>query len=803
MPVTPTYPGVYVQEIPSGVRTIVGVSTSIGMFIGASKKGPMQKPIRCTSYLDFTRNFSDDPTGSGLAEYVKLFFLNGGTDCYVMRIANGATRSQVDLQNETGAPTLRLRAKNPGLLGETIRAIVTYSGPQPEVTFNIDLFRWETDATGRRVRVDAETWKNLSMDPNSPAFAVDFLTQNSKLVDAFDLPGVAATIGASISGRVVADTGVFLNDWSPLFGSTATTNRFKISVNGSPFVDVDLSTIVVSTQAQASTDIANAIHTAFLNQGILGVNVQVDFPALASGPRRLRIRPSGVPTGDVFIQPGTQLGAQRDLAVPLMLGTAQGGLEVSGHADRRPAPNGITFRVADLANLNAFADLVQTQVTDLRLDALQTNGTFAQIIINLQPPAPTPSVVTVTAAGARVFQDNLFPAPLSPNGNRDGMREKLAIIAGRINDFSPPTPQKFLWKAEVWGSRLAILPTDVGDNFLSTSFALTTTPALPAVAFTNNVHYYSVGADGLSIGRQNSAGGPASDGTAPQAVDYDAAYAVIDKEVDLFNLMILPPDAAVPVTSLYGLASVFCQQRRAFLLMDPPAAWTNAQQAATGVAALRVGLVKDYSAIFFPRITIDRQGKQVNIGPAGAIAGLCARIDGTRGVWKAPAGTEADLRGVIGLEYRLSDGENGVTNPRAVNTLRLFPNGIVSWGARTNDGDDDFASEYKYIPIRRLALYIEESLYRGLKWVVFEPNDEPLWAQIRLNVGAFMHNLFRQGAFQGRTPREAYFVKCDRETTTQNDRNLGIVNIMVGFAPLKPAEFVIIYLQQMAGQIQV
>ncbi|PYU99040.1 MAG: phage tail protein, partial [Acidobacteria bacterium] len=125
------------------------------------------------------------------------------------------------------------------------------------------------------------------------------------------------------------------------------------------------------------------------------------------------------------------------------------------------------------------------------------------------------------------------------------------------------------------------------------------------------------------------------------------------------------------------------------------------------------------------------------------------------------------------------------------------------WGARTNDGDDDFASEYKYIPIRRLALYIEESLYRGLKWVVFEPNDEPLYSQIRLNVGAFMHNLFRQGAFQGQTPRDAYFVKCDRETTTQNDRNLGIVNIIVGFAPLKPAEFVILYLQQMAGQIEV
>jgi uncharacterized protein len=127
----------------------------------------------------------------------------------------------------------------------------------------------------------------------------------------------------------------------------------------------------------------------------------------------------------------------------------------------------------------------------------------------------------------------------------------------------------------------------------------------------------------------------------------------------------------------------------------------------------------------------------------------------------------------------------------------------VVWGSRTLRGDDIIADDYKYIPIRRLALYIEESLYRGTKWVVFEPNDEPLWAQIRLNVGAFMHNLFRQGAFQGTTPNQAYFVKCDSETTTQNDRDLGIVNIVVGFAPLKPAEFVIIQIQQIAGQIQV
>jgi len=127
--------------------------------------------------------------------------------------------------------------------------------------------------------------------------------------------------------------------------------------------------------------------------------------------------------------------------------------------------------------------------------------------------------------------------------------------------------------------------------------------------------------------------------------------------------------------------------------------------------------------------------------------------------------------------------------------------GIVSWGARTLNGNDQQTSEWKYIPVRRMALFLEESLYRGTKWVVFEPNDEPLWSQIRLNLGAFMQDLFRQGAFQGKTPQEAYFVKCDSETTTQSDIDHGIVNILVGFAPLKPAEFVIIKIQQIAGQL--
>jgi len=211
------------------------------------------------------------------------------------------------------------------------------------------------------------------------------------------------------------------------------------------------------------------------------------------------------------------------------------------------------------------------------------------------------------------------------------------------------------------------------------------------------------------------------------------------------------------------------------------------------------------AAIYFPRIHMAdplENGRLRAFPNSGAVAGLYARTDAARGVWKAPAGTEAALRGVQKLDYVLSDPENGVLNPLGINAIRTFPVfGPVVWGGRTLDGADSLASEWKYVPVRRLALFLEESLYRGTSWVPFEPNDEPLWAQIRLNVGAFMQNLFRQGAFQGQTPREAYFVKCDRETTTQTDINLGIVNILVGFAPLKPAEFVIIKIQQMAGQI--
>jgi phage tail sheath protein FI len=288
-------------------------------------------------------------------------------------------------------------------------------------------------------------------------------------------------------------------------------------------------------------------------------------------------------------------------------------------------------------------------------------------------------------------------------------------------------------------------------------------------------------------------------------INKEGIYAL--RKTNLFNLLCLPPfeiDGDMHA-SVITAAAKLCEDGRAMLLVDPRAAWKTPANVIAGIGG--VGTTSKNAAIYFPRLrqsNLLRDNQLDDFVPCGAIAGIMARTDATRGVWKAPAGLEANLVGVPALTVLLNDAENGQLNPLGINCLRaMVPAGRIVWGARTLQGDDRLASEWKYVPVRRTALYIEESLFRGTQWVVFEPNDEPLWAQIRLNVGSFMHDLFRQGAFQGTTPKDAYFVKCDKESTTQSDINHGIVNIVVGFAPLKPAEFVIIKLQQMAGQIDV
>ena len=799
MVVQVTYPGVYVQEVPSGVRTIVGVSTSIGCFVGRTASGPLATPTRVQNLTDFIRTFGDDSTVGDLARYVRLFFLNGGTDCYITRIANGALASSITLQNEAHASVLTLTARSAGAAGDTIRVGVNYNTPTPENTFNMELFQSTLDSRGQSVQANREVWTNLSMNPASPAYAPTVLTQRSALVNAAAV-GAGAQNGYSMSSVPITFDGTAANfraQFAAAVGASSTRQSFQISVDGHGFVPITLSghfddavafpgPLVSDLVTQYEASIAQDIQTALTNFGVLGVTVSVfiDIDSVIANQQMALLRIRSNAQGDILVQPATA----NDAAVPLGFGTALGGIEVGAYAARRPAPTCISHQAFDqplLASATSFLNLRQNgaaAITSVTLDGYNAAGTLVATAVPL------------------ALSDSPAPPPTTPNWAGTPLLTKLQRWVDAINAFQAANAATFRWTAQLWGTRIAFIPNSGGDNAVPSFATAGTNLAASSVV---NVRYDSLGTSGSTL--YQTAGGGGSNGGPPQALDYDAAYTVIDHEVDLFNLLVLPPEhtiGALPIESLYANASIFCQRRRAFLNMDPPNAWTSVQAATGNVATFRIGTVKDYSAVYYPRLTISEAGINVTVGPAGAMAGVYARTDANRGVWKAPAGTEADCRGVIGVDSNLTDGESGQLNPLGINAIRVMPEGVVSWGARTNDGADMFASEYKYIPIRRLALFMEESLYRGLKWVVFEPNDAPLWAQIRLNVGSFMHGLFRQGAFQGTTPQDAYFVKCDAETTTQNDRDLGIVNIWVGFAPLKPAEFVVLYIQQIAGAVQ-
>jgi len=269
-------------------------------------------------------------------------------------------------------------------------------------------------------------------------------------------------------------------------------------------------------------------------------------------------------------------------------------------------------------------------------------------------------------------------------------------------------------------------------------------------------------------------------------------------QVDLFNILCIPPFARDGLDSaLIEASAAFCEKRRAMLLIDAPPAWRDAETAVAGLNAL--GLSSRNAALYFPALRYSDEhhggGPEV-FPPCGAVAGVYAKTDAERGVWKAPAGTEATLVDVNGLSLTLDQADANDLNLRGINCVRQFSSvGPVIWGARTL-GDD----EYEYIPVRRSALFIEGSILSGTKWAVFEPNGGQLWSQLCRSVTDFLQTLWMQGAFQGTKAEQAYFVKCDAETTTRADMDLGIVNIVVGFAPLRPAEFVIINIQQMAGE---
>jgi uncharacterized protein len=762
MPVTPTYPGVYIEEIPSGVRTITGVATSITAFVGYTAEGPVDKAVRIFNFGDFERNFGGLNRESEISYAVQQFFLNGGGDAYVVRAVQGAVAAQISLKDANNTAVLQVTAAAPGLWGNYVRLDVDYATTNSDSTFNLTVTRYGFQDSNL-VPMAVEQYRNLSLNKSSPSYVENVVNAASKLIKVTRPTSLTfSSSGFSLSGK--------LNPFPTL---TAQEKTLNIIVDGKDPVTLTLTSIPTGI-SELVTAVTSAIGAGLPGRlaaervDALGNTAAVgDYFKITSTDTTERSAVQIIPSGNL------------DASSKLKLGRSNGGREREGASSRRPAPTGTTS--ADLA------DLVGTSISgDLNI-LVNDNSTTPPVAIFT---GATPTITLPSSAVGSVLANKL-----------------QELLRGIDNPATKNATVRFV------GTTLQVLPSASTPN-ASISFtgaaAGPTAARLMGTGSFSNVQQYSLGV-GPAFGAQTGAVGGAN-GSPPNASTLMGSYTnktgmYALRDVDLFNLLVIPFTAQMEdneAKSVMAAAIAFCKEERAFYLVDPHPSktWDNIGDWVSGL-----GASERNAAIFFPHLQVadPLDGFRLkNVPPSGTVAGVFARTDASRGVWKAPAGIDATLTGVQGLAQTLTDQENGALNPLGINCIRSFLGyGRVVWGARTLRGGDQFADEYKYIPVRRLALYIEESLFRGLKWVVFEGNDEPLWSQIRLNAGAFMHNLFRQGAFQGTTPRDAYFVKCDKETTTQNDINLGIVNIVVGFAPLKPAEFVILKLQQMAGQIQV
>jgi phage tail sheath protein FI len=755
---------VYIEEVPSGVRTIVGVGTSTAAFVGFTQRGPTSEGVQIFSFGDFERQFGGLSKDSPLSYAVQQFFLNGGTEAWIVRVAAGAAAASVDLKSGVGGPdpvVLSASAESEGAWGNLLRLDVDYDTANPDSLFNLTVTELQ-DQGGTLSVARVEKHRNLSMSTFAQTFVESVVNAASDLVRVKRTAPASAyenDNGTSTSGPLTASDLALLGD---------DHRRVALTLDGKGPIEFDF--MQAGDPAPASVAaLATRIQTAATAVAAFGPG---SVTVVDSGGRLLAT--SQTPNGQGE-KSSVRFGnaSLRNAAGILKLGLGNGGRERDGTAGARPAPSGTVG--ASLAALN--------------FGALPANGS---VQVTLQHPTlPSDGPHTLALWGAA-------PLPAKP--------VSLDELASQVQAALASSPKAALNQAKVGlvASQLQVRAGGANPS-LRLDFSTGVAATLGLDPGVDNVPAYALGSAGLSSQAQ-VAGLTGTDGTPPSPTQLKGSRALKTgiyalEDVDLFNVLCLPDVSDVGVLSE---AIVYAGERRAFVVLDFPASVDTMVEAKQWLSA-NATLRNKNAAIYFPRIHMADpldQGRLRAFPTCGAVAGLYARTDASRGVWKAPAGTEAALRGVQKLDYTLTDGENGVLNPLGINAVRNFPVfGPVVWGGRTLEGADALASEWKYVPVRRFALFLEESLFRGTKWVVFEPNDEPLWAQIRLNVGAFMQNLFRQGAFQGQTPREAYLVKCDRETTTQTDVNLGVVNILVGFAPLKPAEFVIIRIQQMAGQI--
>lgn len=800
------YPGVYITEQVSSSHPITGVATSITAFVGYTASGIDNRAETLLSFSDYERLFGGLAADSELSYAVQQFFQNGGSQAYVVRTPrHGAEDAKVVF----GGLTFTALSSGSWANGK-ILIDIDYANVGEQLSGTLTVANSSADVKGSlagfKTNLAVGEWLVFSVDSSQTPYQIQSITDDNNLVLASKFSGTGGTGSA-----------VYFVD--PTAFNLTVTNLVDGTVEPFPLLSMN------SNRANFAPSIINDP-----DNGSQLVNVSVGSPAPTVPPAQTGLvgKPISVAAVNAALASGTVSGTVAVSASATVTGTGttfktsvQAGQQLTFAADTTNTQYTIKSVESDtqLTLTTSYTGTAATNTTATVIGSAATASFTVPFSVTKPTTAPTPLPITVTvfAPGAPIPQTVAGLASQLQKSLNAALAVQLpgasvvCSVAGtgagqaiRVNANLPQYPDAII----TFNS-----PAPPSDPL-----GISTTPAANI-----NVAHYALGTGNGSAdswGTYLTSADPGTDGSGlPWTQDLigdpslnSGIYAL--SKVDIFNLLSIPDatralpgnssahDPNVDANSVYSAAIALCITKLAMLLIDPPPEVNNILSAVDWkTSGLNVN--NKNGACFFPRLRLLdplNPGMLRTFAPSGVVAGVYATTDSSRGVWKAPAGIQANLNGVQSLVYKMTDTENGELNPLGVNCFRTFPvYGNVLWGARTLVGADADADSWKYVPVRRTALFLEQSLYQGTQWVVFEPNDEPLWASIRLNIGAFMHTLFLKGAFQGSTPARAYFVKCDGETTTQTDIDNGIVNILVGFAPLKPAEFVVIQIQQMAG----
>jgi len=762
------HPGVYIEEIPSGVRPIEGVSTSNGAFIGKAEMGALGQARLVTSLAEFQTAYGGFLSDSFLAHGVFQFFNNGGKKTYIVRVAGaGATEASIAIRDRKGAParTLDVAAANEGAWGNMLGLVITDNPADPANAFNMQVIRFRDNQNPPLPPQVLETFAGLVMDSSSPNFVETVVNAGSRYISASADSANLATAGAgtSSSGRLAVGDGAAVLKLGAGNGGTET-------VGGVGTSGTSVSGAAPSTNPPAD-------QRAFI------INLDGD------GPQQFAISPTAAT--------GADIAAAIQSAVRAM---------VPNNATRQAAYSAFTCTFTTTYNLTSGSQGVTSSVvvTSSPVAPISITGPV-NFMITVNGDGPHQVTLNGALANGAAIATAIQTAVRAIVPSRSvNAAAFTGFTAAYDNGNAATAPSLVLTSGSAGtGSSVnvgnALAQNAAGTLRLGTSNSGTEVTGAAALRPANSAQpntEYRLGAANVSGNVVAVVLG--QDGATPGDLEHKNGLNALDTIRDV-NIICIPGISSADVVST-GVN--YCSLRGdCFFIGDPHPTDDTVDEARTFVNSLTVK--SSYGAVYGPWLLMAdptaASTSPISVPPSGFMAGMYARIDATRGIWKAPAGTEANLAGAVGLIANFTDAQQDFLNPVGFNVIRSFPAaGIVSWGARTLATLSN--PEYRYVPVRRTAIFLEQSIYNGIQYAVFEPNDFGLWASLRLNIGAFMMQQFRAGAFQGKTPNDAFFVKVDETTTTQQDIDLGTVNILVGFAPLKPAEFVVLKLTQKAGQ---